>query len=79
MVAAKSYFVQAFRRGSKGLEPGPVRLCYSAAAACHEAEKLAATNHGALAWAAFGDPDLGTFGPPEILLRLGEAPPRPKT
>lgn len=77
MVAAQSYFVQAFRRAGSGLEPGPVRQCFSAAAARTEAQKLAAISHGAIAWAAFGDPDIGKFGPPEVLLRVGETPEKP--
>jgi hypothetical protein len=38
------------------------------------AARLAQTRVGVIAWSRMGDPELGDWGPPEILLRTGVIP-----
>ena len=46
----------------------------TAEAAIRAAETAAAEHAGALAWSWEVDPDLGEYGPPQILFRAGKAP-----
>jgi hypothetical protein len=46
----------------------------SAAAARALAARLAQTHVSVIAWSRTGDPDLGDWGPPEILVRTGVIP-----
>ncbi len=52
-----------------GIVPVEPKACPSAASA-----RLAQTHVGVIAWSRTGDPDLGDWGPPEVLVRTGVIP-----
>ena len=68
------YFVQAFTEedgANVALKPNAAPGEASARAL---AEVLAITYIGVIAWSRTGNPDLGEWGPPDILVRTGIIP-----
>jgi hypothetical protein len=65
------YVVQAFEQREDGIVPAEPKACPSAASARALAGRLARTHIGVIAWSRTGDPELGDWGPPEILVRTG--------
>ena len=51
-----------------------LEACPSAASARALAGRLAQTHVGVIAWSRTGDPDLGDWGPPVVLVRTGVIP-----
>jgi hypothetical protein len=68
------HVVQAFELRDGGVVPLQPKPCPSAASARALAGRLAQTNVGVIAWSRTGDPDLGDWGPPEVLVRTGVIP-----
>lgn len=69
------HIVQAFASGKGGLRPEPATQYPSAERARREAEKLAATKLGVVAFSASGDTETGDFDEqPAILFRAGRLP-----
>lgn len=54
--------------------PVEPKACPAAGSARALAARLAQTRVGVIAWSRMGDPELGDWGPPEILLRTGVIP-----
>jgi hypothetical protein len=57
-----------------GIVPVEPKACPSAGSALALAARLAQTHVGVIAWSRTGDPDLGDWGPPEVLVRTGVIP-----
>jgi hypothetical protein len=53
---------------------GNCEACPSEASARELAGRLAQTHVGVIAWSRTGDPDLGDWGPPEVLVWTGVIP-----
>lgn len=68
------HVVQAFEERDGGVVPVEPKACPSAASARALASRLAQTHLGVIAWSRTGDPDLGDWGPPEVLVRTGVIP-----
>ena len=68
------HVVQAFEQRDGGIVPLEPKACPSAASARGLANQLAGTHAGVIAWSRTGDPDLGDWGPPEVLVRTGVIP-----
>src|ERR1700730_12647846 len=68
------HVVQAFEERDGGIVPVEPKACPSAASARALAARLAQTHVGVIAWSRTGNPDLGDWGPPEILVRTGVIP-----
>lgn len=68
------YVVEAFEERDGGVVPAEPKACPSATAARQLADRLAQTHVGVIAWSRTGDPDLGDWGPPEVLVRIGVIP-----
>lgn len=58
----------------RGIVPVQPKVCPSAGSARALAARLAQTHVGVIAWSRTGDPDLGEWGPPEVLVRTGVIP-----
>jgi len=56
------------------LVPLERKACPSAASARALAGRLAQTHVGVIAWSRTGDPELGDWGPPVVLVRTGVIP-----
>ena len=63
------HVVQAFEAKDGGVVPVEPKACPSAASARALAGRLAQAHVGVIAWSRTGDPDLGDWGPPEVLVR----------
>jgi hypothetical protein len=74
MTAHTLHVVQAFEQREEGVTPVEPKACQSAGAARSMATQLARTHVGVVAWSRKGDPDLGDWGPPEVLCRIGVIP-----
>ena len=68
------HVVQAFEQREGGIVPVEPKACPSAASARALAARLAQSHVGVIAWSRTGDPDLGDWGPPEVLVRAGVIP-----
>jgi hypothetical protein len=68
------HVVQAFEQRDGGIVPVEPKACPSAASARALAGRLAQTHVGVIAWSRTGDPELGDWGPPEVLVRTGVIP-----
>jgi hypothetical protein len=68
------HVVQAFENRDGGVVPIEPKACPSAASAHALAARLAPTHVGVIAWSRTGDPDVGEWGPPEVLVRTGVIP-----
>jgi hypothetical protein len=68
------HVVQAFEQQDGGIVPAEPKACPSAASARALAGRLTQTSVGVIAWSRTGDPDLGEWGPPEVLVRSGNIP-----
>jgi hypothetical protein len=68
------HVVQAFEQRDGGIVPVEPKACPSAASARALAARLAQTHVGVIAWSRTGDPDLGDWGPPVVLVRTGVIP-----
>ena len=68
------HVVQAFEQRDGGIVPLEPKACPSAASARGLANQLAGARAGVIAWSRTGDPDLGDWGPPEVLVRTGVIP-----
>jgi hypothetical protein len=68
------YVVEAFEEREGGVVPTEPKVCPSEASARELAGRLALTHAGVIAWSRTGDPDLGDWGPPEVLVRTGVIP-----
>jgi hypothetical protein len=68
------HVVQAFEERDGGIVPVQPKVCPSAGSARALAARLAPTHAGVIAWSRTGDPDLGEWGPPEVLVRTGTIP-----
>ena len=68
------YVVQAFEQREDGIVPAEPKACPSAASARALAARLALSHVGVIAWSRTGDPDLGDWGPPVVLVRTGVIP-----
>jgi hypothetical protein len=75
-MAAITYFVALpFQRTDDGdLVPGEAVECQSQFRAVREAERLARTCAGAVAFSRTGDPAIGEFSDAEIIKRFGDLP-----
>jgi hypothetical protein len=60
--------------GDLTYEPVQPKVCPSAGSARALAARLAQSHVGVIAWSRMGDPDLGEWGPPEVLVRTGVIP-----
>jgi hypothetical protein len=63
--------VQAFEEREGAIVPIQPKVCPSAGSARALAARLAQTHVGVIAWSRTGDSDLGDWGPPEVLARIG--------
>jgi hypothetical protein len=68
------HVVQAFEEQEGSVVPVQPKVCPSAGSARTLAARLAQTHAGVIAWSRTGDPDLGDWGPPEVLVRTGTIP-----
>jgi hypothetical protein len=68
------HVVQAFEERDGGIVPVEPKACPSAASARALAARFAQTHVGIIAWSRTGDPDLGDWGPPVVLVRTGVIP-----
>src|ERR1700681_31751 len=68
------HVVQAFAEREGRIVPVEPKACPAAGSARALAARLAQTRVGVIAWSRMGDPELGDWGPPEILLRTGVIP-----
>jgi hypothetical protein len=57
-----------------GIVPLEPKACPSAAPPPRLGEPAAQTHVGVIAWSRTGDPDLGDWGPPEVMVRSGVIP-----
>ena len=73
MASHTLHVVQAFEEREGAIVPIQPKVCPSAGSARALAARLAPTHVGVIAWSRTGDPDLGEWGPPEILIRGGGA------
>jgi hypothetical protein len=74
MASHTIHVVQAFEQRDDGIVPVEPKACPSAASARALAGQLARTHVGVIAWSRTGDPDLGDWKPPEVLVRTGVIP-----
>jgi hypothetical protein len=68
------HIVQAFEEQDGGVVSVRPKVCPSAGSARALAARLALNHVGVIAWSRTGDPDLGEWGPPEVLVRTGTIP-----
>ena len=68
------YFVQAFKEEDGATIAVKPNAAPGEASARALAEVLAITYIGVIAWSRTGNPDLGEWGPPDILVRTGIIP-----
>jgi hypothetical protein len=68
------HVVQAFEERDGAIVPVQPKVCPSAGSARALAARLAQTHVGVIAWSRTGDPDLGDWDPPEVLVRTGVIP-----
>ena len=68
------HVVQAFASQDEGFLPTEPKACTSAALARSLAARLAKTHLGVIAWSRTGDPELGDWGPANVIARLGKIP-----
>src|SRR3977135_407649 len=68
------HVVQAFEEREGAIVPLQPEVCPSAGSARALAARLAQNHVGVIAWSRSGDPDLGEWGPPEVLARTGVIP-----
>src|ERR1700730_12228739 len=68
------HVVQAFEERDDGIVPVEPKACPSAGSARALAARLAQTHVGVIAWSRKGDPELGDWGPPEVLVRPASSP-----
>lgn len=75
-MSATYYVALPFLRTEDGITPGQAQEMPSATAAVRRAELMSQDplNAGALAFRRSGDPNLGDFGEPTILMSFGEVP-----
>jgi hypothetical protein len=74
MPAHTLYIVQAFDQRDEAIVPIEPKSCPSAYSARALAAKYAHSHAGVIAWSRTGDPDLGEWDPPEVLVRDGIIP-----
>jgi hypothetical protein len=74
MASHTLHVVQAFEAKDGGIVPAEPKACPSAHSARALAARLAQTHVGVIAWSRKGDPELGDWGPPEVLVRTGVIP-----
>jgi hypothetical protein len=74
MTSRTLHVVQAFEQRDGGIVPIQPKVCPSAGAARALAARLARDHVGVIAWSRTGDPEIGAWGPPEVLLRIGVIP-----
>ena len=74
MASRTLHVVQAFEQRDGSIAPVQAKVCPSAGSARASAARLARDHVGVIAWSRTGDPDLGVWGPPEVLLRIGVIP-----
>ena len=68
------YFVQAFKEENGAAVALKPNAAPGEASARALAQVLAITYIGVIAWSRTGNPDLGEWGPPDILVRTGIIP-----
>lgn len=68
------YYVQAFRAGPGGLEPAQLLLRGREGEARWAAAQMAERYEGVLAWRQEQDYEVGYYGEPEVIVRLGRVP-----
>jgi len=68
------YVVQGFKEQDGAIVAAEPKAAPGEASARALAELLAITHVGVIAWSKTGDPDLGEWGPPEVLVRMGIIP-----
>jgi hypothetical protein len=73
-MAERLIVVLAFADIQGVLVPADPVQCESEAKARTLARKFATTHAGVLAWARNADPDLGEYGPPKLIARIGRVP-----
>jgi hypothetical protein len=66
--------VQAFEERDGGIVPVEPEACPCAGCARALAARLAQTYVGVIAWSRKGDPELGDWGSPEVLVPTGVIP-----
>ncbi|MDJ1158191.1 hypothetical protein QNA08_08090 [Chelatococcus sp. SYSU_G07232] len=72
------FVVLPFAKDAGGnLVPGEPQEARDAAQAQRHAHELALTHGGAIAFSRTGDPQLGSWGAPEIIAREGDVPDDP--
>jgi hypothetical protein len=74
MASHTLHVVQAFEDRDGALVAIEPQACPSAASALALAATYAGTHAGVIAWSRTGDPDLGEWGPPDVLVREGLIP-----
>jgi hypothetical protein len=74
MASHTLHVVQAFEERDNAIVPVQPKVCPSAGSARALAERLAQNHVGVIAWSRTGDPDLGDWGPPKVLVRTGVVP-----
>jgi hypothetical protein len=74
MTSHTLHIVQAFEERDGGIVPVQPKICPSAGSARALAARLAPTHAGVIAWSRIGNPDLGEWGPPEVLIQTGTIP-----
>ena len=68
------YFVQAFKEEDGATIAVKPNAAPGEASARALAQVLAITYVGVIAWSRTGDPDLGEWGPPQIIFKVGLIP-----
>jgi hypothetical protein len=74
MASHTLHVVQAFEERDGGIVPAEPKACPSAGSARALAARLAQTHVGVIAWSRTGDPELGDWDPPVVLVRTGVIP-----
>jgi hypothetical protein len=65
---------RCFQQRDGVIVPVEPKACPSAGSARALAARLAQTHVGVIAWSRTGDPELGEWGPPVVLVRAGVIP-----
>ena len=68
------HVVQAFEERKGSIIPVQPKVCPSAGSARALAARLAQNHAGVIVWSRTGNPDLGDWGPSEVLVRTGVIP-----
>jgi hypothetical protein len=69
------YVVQGFKQVEGAIVAVEPKIAPGAASAKALAKILAFTHVGIIAWSKTGSPDIGKWGPPEIIASFGTIPP----